>query len=342
MHKFSSIDAFYQVRRYVSSVNRKDEVPEEYKINEPVSYRGTVKLHGTNSGVVHTSSGDIVCQSRSRVISPEVDNAGFAAFIEKNKETVLEICNEIRESRDISKDKKLVIYGEWIGPGIQKGMAINNLSKRQWVIFAVKIADENGESYIDCKPSFGDRFKEQDIFSVFDVATWELTVDFSDTKSCEAAISKFDKLTDEVEQECPWGKKFGFSGLGEGIVWVPTGKHWGNPDLFFKTKGEKHKETKTKDSKSQIDPETLKSINDFIDFSLTENRLNHGLEAIKEVGFEVEPKSIGHYLKWIGNDVQRECRLELEDNNLEWKTVSKAINERAKKFFLDKIKEGLL
>ena len=56
------------------------DCPEIHKTRTPVSYRATVKLHGTNAGVQCSPEG-LVLQSRSRVITVDEDNAGFAALI---------------------------------------------------------------------------------------------------------------------------------------------------------------------------------------------------------------------------------------------------------------------
>lgn len=341
MHKFTHVDAFYQVARFVKKINKHSEYQGDKAIVGPVSFRGTVKLHGTNSSVHHTSDGELIFQSRTRVITPTEDNAGFAAFGEKNSKTIKSICEETRIENNISKSDELIVYGEWIGPGVQKGMAINCLPTRQWVIFGFKVVNGEESKYIDYSPSFGDRFKEENIYSIFDAPVWTLQVDFEDQASREAAIEKFEKIVEETERECPWGKKFQIVGIGEGVVWVPTEKFWGNSDLFFKTKGEKHKETSTKDKKEQASPEILNSIQEFVDFSVTENRLNHGIEAMEEAGHEVDIRNIGYYLKWMGSDVMRECAPELEDNKLEWKQVAKAVNERARNFFIARMNELL-
>ena len=342
MYKFSHIDAFYQIARYVKKINSDPECPQKYKIKGNIKFRGTTKLHGTNSGVVHNGVTDkLTTQSRSRVITPGDDNAGFSAFIEKNHDAVLEIFHQLRGNNGIEGSKKLALYGEWIGPGIQKGVAINDLPEKQWVLFAVKMADEDDVKYLDCCPKFGDKYKENNIFSIFDGPTWELIVDFEDTISKEKAIAVFEEATKSVEDECPWAKKFGISGLGEGIVWQPLGTYLGKSDLFFKTKGQKHKATSSKSKKESMDPEILRSIDEFLEFSLTTNRLDQGFDYLKEAGHDVDLKSTGHYLKWVCGDVQRECQLELEDNKLEWKQVAKALNVRARNYFLEKMKENV-
>lgn len=340
MHKFTHVDAFYQVARYVKKVNADPDCPKEYKIYGQVDFRGSVKLHGTNAGVTHDGE-RLIVQSRTQVITPQNDNAGFAAFVEQQGNAIIEIVESIRGKHGIDLGKNLTLYGEWIGPGIQKGMAINNLPERQWVLFSAKVSEGEKQDYLDIVPNLDNNFKSENIFSIFDGPTWDLSVDFSDPISKEKAIVLFEELVNGVERECPWGKRFGISGLGEGIVWQPIGKYWGNSDLFFKTKGEKHKVTKSRKKKESMDPEVLNSIEEFVDFAVTENRLNQGIGAIQEAGHSFEMKNIGHFLKWVGQDVQRECRLELEDNKLEWKQVSKAVNERARNFFKKKIEEEI-
>ena len=336
MYKFTHVDAFYQVVRFVKKVNADEECPEQYKIRKSVKFRGTVKLHGTNSGVTHDGlDNSLSAQSRSRVITPQSDNAGFAAFIAANEKDIRHIFDDLRFKHSIPASNKLTLFGEWIGPGIQKGVAINKLPTKQWVLFAAKVTEGEDSSYMDIVPSLGDSYKDIGIFSIKDSQTWELEVDFNDQISKEKAIVYFDELTKLVEEECPWAKKFGISGLGEGIVWKPIEEHWGNSDLFFKTKGQKHKVTEKKSKKESLDPEVLKSIEEFVNFSVTENRLNQGLDYLKEMQLPIERRSTGHYLKWVANDIQRECSLELEDNDLEWKSVAKAVNERAKNFFTE-------
>lgn len=42
----------------------------------------TEKIDGTNAAIIVTEDGDLYCQSRTRVISLEQDNFGFAAWVE--------------------------------------------------------------------------------------------------------------------------------------------------------------------------------------------------------------------------------------------------------------------
>jgi hypothetical protein len=187
--------------------------------------------------------------------------------------------------------------------------------------------------YVDALFSLGDSYADARIFSILDVPTWTLYIDFSSHESKQAALDTATSWTDEVEAQCPWGAKFGLTGIGEGIVWVPVGEHWGKPELCFKTKGEKHKKVHSKRESPQMDPEVLSSITEFVEFSTPESRLEQGLEVLKEQKLPLEMRSMGHFLKWVTADVQRECAAELEASGLDWKQVQGAIQIKAREFF---------
>jgi hypothetical protein len=67
----------------------------------------TEKLDGTNACVVISDDGAISAQSRNRVITPDNDNAGFAAWVEANK-------------AELAKLGPGHHFGEWWGAGIQR------------------------------------------------------------------------------------------------------------------------------------------------------------------------------------------------------------------------------
>ncbi len=338
---YHNTEAFYQVVRSVKKWNSSELTPKDKKIGK-VKYTGQIKLHGSNAGIFFSKSGEIIPQSRSKELSIQNDNAGFAAFCLKNLTSLMWLEDRIRREFVEIGLNDFFVYGEWIGKGIQKGVAINQLPSKQLVIFAIKIVgqDEQSNYYLDRLPSLKDEFAEQGIFSIIDCKTWELEVDFQDEDSLKRAIEFAEEKTKEVEQCCPWAKKFGIEGLGEGIVWKPIGQINGyrKSDLMFKTKGEKHKVTNDK-VKNKIEPEIINNINEFVDFSVTENRLNQGLDALKEQGYDLEDiKNTGHYIKWMSQDVLRECEAELVENGLIWKDVCGAVAKKSKDFYIDRLK----
>jgi RNA ligase len=67
----------------------------------------TEKIDGTNAQVIITEDGEIEAASRSRIITPQDDNYGFAAWVDKNKAELLTL--------GVGRH-----FGEWWGKGIQR------------------------------------------------------------------------------------------------------------------------------------------------------------------------------------------------------------------------------
>jgi hypothetical protein len=78
----------------------------------------TEKIDGTNAAVIITDDLEVGAQSRNRLISPEDDNYGFAAWVQKNAEQLASILGPGRH------------FGEWWGSGIQRGYGLTKGEKR--------------------------------------------------------------------------------------------------------------------------------------------------------------------------------------------------------------------
>ncbi|MFA5484894.1 MAG: RNA ligase family protein [Candidatus Pacearchaeota archaeon] len=301
-----------------------------------LTFTGTCKLHGTNASVVRSPNGDIYFQSRRAVITPMKDNAGFAFFAKSNESIFNDFFDKIVDRYKDSSDKHIAIFGEWCGGNIQKGVAISGLPK-MFVIFAVKLSEEiDGEMVSEYLPNqfWKDlNFPEFNIYNIYDFKTYSIDIDFNTPKYF---INKLVEYTLEVEDKCPVGTHFGRSSIngdnvtGEGIVWETWYK--GNR-IIFKTKGEKHSSSKVKKIVS-VDTEKLDSIMEFIDYSVTENRLNQAIEQVFTIR-SVEPhkKHTGDFIKWIHNDIIEEESDVLNANGLEYKDVNKEISIKAKNWF---------
>lgn len=308
-----------------------------------VTYRGTVKLHGSNAAVVCTPAG-LCPQSRNRELSVGDDNLGFAGFIAGEQQTaaVRALESELRARIGLASDRPLALFGEWVGPGVQKGAAVSALASKQWVLFAVATKDEaEGEDpdahrrWFDVLPELGDRFAEAGIYSIVDGPCHELELDFDDRGALELAADRVERLTRAIDERCPWAARFGVEGPGEGIVWQALGEHFGDDELAFKSKGEKHQvaaRTGTRKS-ANLAPEQIASVAEFLAHALTEARLAQGIEALRERKLPIDMPSIGEYLRWLAGDVQRECADELAAGALDWKAIAKPFNEQAKAYF---------
>lgn len=78
----------------------------------------TEKIDGTNAAVGILEDGTVYAQSRTRIITPEADNFGFARWVYDNAETL---------TTDLGVG---LHFGEWWGSGIQRGYGLAKGEKR--------------------------------------------------------------------------------------------------------------------------------------------------------------------------------------------------------------------
>ena len=92
------------------------ELPEFERFQKiPRLYRDiivTEKIDGTNAQVYVDPVGVVLAGSRSRWLTPEKDNFGFARWVKEHEE---ELWSGLGMGRH---------YGEWWGPGIQRGYGL--------------------------------------------------------------------------------------------------------------------------------------------------------------------------------------------------------------------------
>lgn len=316
MKKYHSTESF---RHLVKGLKKQEKYPV-------LNFRGTVKLHGSNLGI-HYHNGKLQPQSRNQLISVGSDNYGFAKYVEDNKADFESFFNALAT---MWGRNDFTLYGEWIGPGIQDKVAIGKLPDKQWVIFSGW--DRDTKSYFDISEYYEIlTIPILHVYNVYQVPAYRVRVDF---KNPNAALETLQTFTDEVENQCPWAARFGVEGIGEGIVWTCV-EDYADSDLWFKTKGDKHKRGKDKSkSKIEVDPVIQKKYEDFIDQILTEDRLYQGLEYLKEMHLEIDRKNTGAYLKWINQDILKEEDDLIEESGFEWKKLSGQISKKAREFFL--------
>jgi len=338
MVKFPKIFQFRDVIRRVRTQHDFKGLDENEKpIYEHTSsypayqFIGTVKLHGTNSSVVFDTNGEYHVQSRSRVITVESDNAGFAAFIHGVDREMQRGAEPARIPHPLSDffGENIAVYGEFCGGNIQRGVALNQLPK-MFVIFNYRRLNEDDENKYCQLLMSEDEVEElnaHNIYFIWQFPTFKLTVDFENPTMAQNEIVK---LVDAVDNECPVGKYFGVSGVGEGIVWSriddPSSQYW------FKTKGESHRVSQVK-TVAAVDVEKVNSVQEFIEMTVTQNRLEQGLEYIREQGLTIERKNTGTYLKWVVGDILKEELDTLTGNGLCAKDVTGEISRTARPFW---------
>lgn len=322
--------------RYVGQDMDDNPIYDTSKELPKLVFKGSVKIHGTN-GSVCLSESTIYAQSKSRKITVEKDNEGFAFFVECNKSKFKEILEEISIRNEIDTDKYIItLYGEWAGKGIKKGVAISNLDK-SFFIFGCKVSprfeNEKVAYWLDYK-TFEDLDSVGDnIYNLFKFKTFEVEVDFNNPIYAQ---KQFEDITLQVEKQCPVSKELGFEGIGEGVVWTCNYK---NQLLKFKTKGEKHSSSKVKRVAS-VDIDKMNNVMEFVEYSSTDNRFN---QALKEVFNESEPtiNKMGDLIRWVVNDINEEEIDTLKENKLTPKDVNKYLSNDVRIRFISYINKKL-
>lgn len=337
MKKHISYPSIEQFRNVCSSIVRQATFEGLNAENNPIynpgatkpiiTFEGTVKLHGTNAGVSYNYNDGIWAQSRENIITAQKDNAGFAFFVDTHTNAFLSLFDKLVTNNDLDLNfKTLTIFGEWVGKGIQKGVAVSNLEKSLF-IFGAKVShptDEQVSYWIDTADL---RSPTDNIFNVRDYGVFNIDIDFN---MPQLSQNNLIDLTVAIENECPIGKAFGFEGTGEGIVFV--GMYKGSIHSF-KSKGEKHSISKVK-VLNPVDTEKLNSIADFVEYAVTENRFEQG---IKIIFGEDKPdvKGIADLMRWFINDIIKEESDTMANNNLEPKEIGKYVSNKVRGMFFD-------
>lgn len=339
------IGNFHNLRKYLK------QFPEVLEGYGKMRYFAKIKLDGTNAAVVVTPDKEVGAQSRGKIITPTDDNMGFARWVDSQK--------EYWEKLSYSGGD-LIIFGEWSGKGIQKNVAVSQISKKIFAVFSLVFREPDGHiactfDPIEIKKTLGDIpdvyvipwFSQQD-------ENFSTTVDWLGTaEDLQPELDRINQAVLEVEACDPWVKEnFGVEGIGEGLVFYPLGTFIDSWEKFstylFKAKGEKHKTVK-QSAPAQADAEAANSAKEFAELVLTEARLEQGaLEAWKTltsttplpegVSYVVDLKLMGKFLKWIEADVKKETPAELAASHLTWDQVSKAISSQARQWYLEKNK----
>lgn len=338
MFKFPSIEQFRnvvkQVQQQAAFVGKEEngDVIMDYTRPKPkIRFYGSVKLHGTNAGIVYNPHNDeFSVQSRERILSLEKDNANFFVYAESHKDYFIDLAKVIATRYQIKPEETVCIYGEWCGGNIQKGVALSNLDK-MFVVFdvAIKTGDNETVKWVSHDAGVLSMFNqpERKVYNALQFETYAIDIDFENP---DMFVNEMVEITNKVEKECPVGAYFGVSGIGEGVVWK-------NEDctLRFKVKGEKHQNSKVK-TLATVDVEKLNAIAEFVDYACTENRLQQGVTVMRENNIEVELKNIGGFLKWVSDDIAKEEKDTIIANQFDFGKVKKEISNKARKWFMEK------
>lgn len=349
--------AFPSIEQFHNLVKAAEKWPDFYP--DEVVYRAKVKLHGTNAAIgVH--NGEAFAQSRNNIVTE--GHFGFAEFVKQKADK-------------FKKFPDCYIYGEWVGPGIQKKVACNQLPSKRYCIFAIYV-----DPYYYVEPESIRQFLSDNMgmsplevlnehIHVIDWAPMDSDVVFyRDKAKCQEFVTRQEPFVQAVDVLDPWMKtEFDIEGIGEGLVYYPIadsdyaerernavkGERYTKPltgigdlgihgcvfsKLTFKAKGQSH-ERAAKEGKRQaiqLSPEELKTQEEFVERFVTEDRLAQIMQEHCNNDFDM--KNMGKFLKEFGRDVQKESQDELEANELEWNKIQKPVQKAARDWFIKSAK----
>jgi hypothetical protein len=321
--------------------------PETHTHN--VSYNAKIKLHGTNAGILFTSNGP-VAQGRTRLLSVESDNFGFAQWVEVVIKPAWEMLNPY--AKHFLEGH--VVHGEWAGPGIQKNAGCSMIEQKSFFIFSIEDSlypDSYTRSYIIEPNEISDNLEE--LFKYIDersknrihILPWffenDFDIDLFNIKNVEDFLNLVNPLIEEIGDVDPYIKdKFGIEGPGEGLVFYDRLSY--SEHYIFKAKCEAHRTTKSAKAVN-VNTEKMSENAEFAQSLVTDARLSQGYDVVSENGtIPLTMKEVSSFLKWVAGDVQKECLAEMEDNGKDWKTIAKYVNNIAVSYFQKRIQTEVL
>lgn len=350
VNKFHKIGEFRKVVKYVTESTQFQGLDSSNKpIFDPsvklpiINYTGTVKMHGTNGSIVLSEDGTISFHSKDNLLGQvssdgkfqlHMDNYDFAKTMYTRMAGVTEVVHAAKKLLGDRLVYPLRLSGEWIGDNITKGVSISDLPVKTFVIFGIKSGHTDlttRRSWLPMRLIAGIEANEYSIYNINQFKLFQVAIDFNNP---ELIQNKLVECAMSVEDNCPIAKFFNLPGrlTGEGVVFTPDDPNYiWETRTWFKVKGKKHSSTKVK-TLATVCPEKLNTINQFISYSVTTNRLEQGL---REIGLSKE--LTGEFIKWVIKDITLEEVDTLEYNELTINDVTKAISKVASKFYLTEL-----
>jgi len=337
-YAFPKIRQYHQVLRdlkmhyqYVGKDENGDPIFDSSKELPVLEFRGVVKIHGSNGAICFSPDGSFYCQSRENIIDEIKDNAGFAHWVNKEGHKIWNNLHYSINQPDANVVKHLVVFGEWAGGSIQKGVAMNELPK-MFIIFGLKVIYEDDTTeWLDS--SLIDEMPEINVYNIARIPTYDVEVDLARP---DKAIEKMVQMVEGVENECPFAKSFGVSGVGEGLVFKERGEYgFGNS---YKVKGEKHARSKIKKLPT-VDVVKMDNLQQAVETHIHEDRLQQIYDKIVLTEADKVPQNIGLFVRQIIEDAWIEEGDAIRASDISRKEFGAATSKVAARWFQNKLKE---
>ena len=329
LNAWGSIESLANVRRNQKKFRR--GLAEKYQEPGNITWRAKVTLPGPPAGILVRDDG-IHVQSRSQVCDGQnTKHFGMHSWLQDRKE----LFNNVPLGT--------TFYGEWCGPGIQKGVAISLIPRKIFAVFAIQLS--SGELVTNPIAIAGFTPQDPDIF-ILPYYGDPIEFNLSDLESVSQAADKIGKMVTTVEECDPFVESnFGIKGTGEGLVFsVLNGPSWifESREIYsyftFKAKGDKHKVVR-EGTKVPVDPQKIASVEAFTYKFCTPQRMEQGLQEVRGEA-EISRQLTGKFIGWFSQDVKKESATEIEESELTWRDVHPSVSREAKNWFLKKCTES--
>lgn len=322
-----------------------EETAYQASLIPTLQYKSKIKLHGSNGGVIITPDGRVQAQSRNQVMTDP--NQGFVKLVHHI---------DLQEYWPLlaTPSGKIVVFGEHCGPKINCGpkhqpiaTALNLLPHDIFAVFAIDLGDDRllvePDQILDFLTCGGQIQLPPYIRVIPWFATYQF--DFADRQALKLVLETIDEQVNSIDREDSWMKDtFGLVGPGEGLVFYPMCQtemsidNISRPvlsrtafgDLAFKAKGVHHRVVTTTTSAS-LTASNAKTPEAFAQMVCPEPRLLQGVTATG--GLDVNSKS-DPFVKWVLDDVYKECQEELKASKLQWKHVKEHVRTLAYEWFV--------
>jgi len=202
--KFNSIEQFHNL------VKSAEKFPSLYPAE--ITYQAKVKLHGTNA-TVGVKDRKFFAQKRTSIV--EDGHFGFAEFVIS------------MGYADLFPD--CYIYGEWIGAGIQRGVACSQLPSKRFCVYAIHV-----DKYYYVDPDTIQKFlcnnmgisplelKNKHIHVIDWSGEDAVKVRLHDREHSQKFVDSQEPIIQAIDKCDPWMKsEFDIEGVGEGLVYYP-------------------------------------------------------------------------------------------------------------------------
>jgi len=298
-----------------------------------LDFHGTVKLHGSNVSIIFKSASTWQIQSRNRILSAQEDM--YECYAKLNKAPLNDVAQQILRlagttDEDIWDD--IMVVGEWAGRGIQNGIGVSKVDKF-FAIFNIRI----GTKWQDIRKFQTVAVPEYRIFNICDFPTYLMKIDLLSLTDVERAEKEMRILVDEIDKKCPVAAQMGVEGGGEGIVYTFHPPEATHRLYHFKVKGPSHQIVR-KDKLSKVPPGLASAVAAFIEYAVTEARLDQGIAYLEEMNIPVEDESTGKYIGWVVKDVFKEESHTMEKMGLKEKDVKSQLSRTVREGWTIRLK----